>query len=116
VKLAPVAKVTAANLGARGLNSSRDIELVAEAGDVDGMTLGGAIARVDFYVDGKLIGSDVHIAADDKRPQFPMSFGRDDFKFVWKGAATGRYSITAIATDTFGLSSPASEPLIVTVK
>jgi hypothetical protein len=46
----------------------------------------------------------------------PIPFGRNDFKFVWKGAAAGTYSITAIATDTFGISSNPSAPVDVTVK
>jgi hypothetical protein len=60
--------------------------------------------RVDFYADGKLIGS----AEADRF----MSVVR----FVWEGAQPGMYSITAIATDSENAASAPSEPLQITVR
>jgi hypothetical protein len=60
--------------------------------------------RVDFYADGKLIGS---VEAD----RF-----RDEARFVWENAPPGQHSITAIATDSEGAASNPAGPLLITVQ
>ena len=51
----------------------------------------GAVAKVDFYNDATLIGSD----------------STSPYNFIWNSVAAGIYSIKAIATDNLGLASAA---------
>ena len=58
---------------------------------IDGSSLGN-IRQVDFYQAGTLLGSATS----------------EPFSYAWKNAAVGTYSVTAVATDKFGHSSPSA--------
>lgn len=60
--------------------------------------------KVDFYADGKLIGS----AEADRF--------MNEARFLWEGARPGTHSITAIATDSEGAASSPSEPMQIRVQ
>ena len=57
------------------------INISATAADSD-----GTIAKVDFYQNGTLIGTDT----------------TSPYSFSWTGVASGRYNLTAVATDNAG--------------
>jgi hypothetical protein len=71
--------------------------------DVPSVQASGKV-KVDFYADGKLIGS---VEADGF---IGVAF------FLWKDAPPGTHTITAIATDSEGAASVPSGPLRVTVQ
>ncbi|HEY3104654.1 MAG TPA: Ig-like domain-containing protein, partial [Pyrinomonadaceae bacterium] len=67
--------------------SSTNISVSATA-----QSAGGAIARVDFYANGLLIGS----ASD---------VGTDKFTATWRQVPDAVYSLTAVASDSLGVST-----------
>jgi hypothetical protein len=69
------------------------IAIAATAADPD-----GSVARVDFYANGQLRGSD----------------SSSPFSFTWSSVAAGTYSLTAVATDNTGATT-SSQPVSVTV-
>jgi len=60
-----------------------------------------SITRVDFYANGKLIGSANNV-------------GTDKFTFTWRDLSDGFYSMSAVATDNLGLSTT-SAPITIGV-
>lgn len=70
------------------------VTLTATAADSD-----GSVAKVDFYADGSLLGT------DDTAP----------YAFDWTSAPAGTYAITAVATDDLGAVAT-SAPVSVTIK
>jgi hypothetical protein len=60
--------------------------------------------KVDFYADGKLIGS------------ASLAGLTDTAVFNWRGVTAGSYNVTAIATDGDGLASAPSTPLRITIR
>ena len=70
-----------------------NISISATAGDVDGL-----ITRVDFLAGTQLVGSDT----------------ASPFSATWSNVPTGMYSLTAVATDNEGATTP-SAPITVTV-
>jgi hypothetical protein len=75
--------------------SPASIALEASASDSD-----GTIAKVDFYANGTLVGTDTS--------------GPSPYTFSWGGVAAGTYALTAVATDNVG-ASRTSSPVTVTV-
>ena len=71
------------------------VALAATATDSD-----GTIAKVDFYANGLLVGTD--------------TTGPGPYTAVWPDAATGSYSLTAVATDDGG-ASRTSSPVTIAV-
>ncbi len=65
------------------------VALAATATDSD-----GTIAKVDFYANGVLVGTD--------------TTGPGPYTAVWPDVATGSYSLTAVATDNAGASRTSS--------
>lgn len=60
--------------------------------------------KVDFYADGKMIGS------------APIDGFMRLSSFQWLNAPAGIYTITAVATDRDGIASEPSEPLHITIR
>jgi hypothetical protein len=82
------------------------VELLAEARA--GNNLGDPAAaggRIDFFADGRLVGS---TSAGDLR-----GWRRT---FFWENVPPGVYKVTAVAVDGDGVLSPPSDPLIITVR
>jgi hypothetical protein len=103
INAAPLVKLRPVTPGAPG--APADLTLVAEVLFVsDSSTPGGRGGKVDFYADGKLIGS----------------ASLDGFThtgtFNWRNVTAGSYHVTAVATDSNGLASAPSAPLRITVR
>lgn len=107
VKDAPLVKLRALPPDAQALDAPADVPLAAEVFSGcdtfsdDGRSRGG---KVDFYADGKLVGS----AAVDRFAGVAA--------FGWRGVPAGTHGVTAVATDGEGHASKPSPPLRVTVR
>ncbi|MBN2505357.1 MAG: lamin tail domain-containing protein [Verrucomicrobia bacterium] len=75
------------------LTAPATVPFVAAATDTD-----GAVAKVEFFVDGAKVGED----------------GADPFLFTWAAVPVGSYVLTAVATDNKGATSLAA-PVAITV-
>src|SRR5258708_7301130 len=95
------------DLGAKPFEAARGIPLRADAIDLD-----GTVSKVDFFADGKLIGTGIR-EGGKFRSSYPPDMGK--YGFVWVNLQPGSYLITATATDDDGASST-SVPVRVTVK
>jgi hypothetical protein len=80
------------------------IPLVATLYDDPLDVMASGKTKVEFYADGKLIGS---------AEAAPFM---NEARFLWEGAPPGTHSITAVATDSEGAASAPSEPLQITVQ
>lgn len=78
--------------------SSTSLNIVAEATQID-----GSIKRVDFYADGRLIGSDSEIVHTER------------FEATWTNVTTGLHELKAVAVDDLGVSAT-SKPITVKVE
>jgi hypothetical protein len=76
------------------VNASTQVDIVASASDAD-----GTITNVDLYVDG------VKVASDTTSP----------YTFTWQSAATGIYTVKAIAYDDDGASATSPQRTITVV-
>jgi subtilisin family serine protease len=74
--------------------SPATITMTASASDSD-----GSVAKVDFFANGALIGTDASAP----------------YSFDWLGVTAGAYTLTAVATDNVGATSPVSNSATVTV-
>lgn len=101
VKAAPLLKLRD---DAAALRAPADVTLVAEMLSDYDMRARDRGGKVDFYADGKLVGS----AALDSFSGVAT--------FNWRGVPAGTYSLTAVATDGQGHASAPSSPLRVTVR
>ncbi len=81
---APTVSLTAPTSGA-SYAAGATIALSASASDSDSTP----VSRVDFYANGTLLGSAT----------------ASPYSFSWAGVAAGSYSVTAVATDSGGLST-----------
>ncbi len=91
--IAPSATVMSPAAGA--VLAGPSVPLQAAASDSDGL-----IAKVDFYADGVLVGTD--------------TTGPSPFTFSWPNVATGAHTLAAVATDNLGATTM-SAPVTVTV-
>jgi hypothetical protein len=83
-----------APLGGSSFTAPASIALAANASDSD-----GTVARVDFFANGTLVGSDT----------------TSPFALTWSGVAAGNYRLTAVARDNGGLTATSSPVDIVVV-
>jgi len=82
----PTVTLTAPTTGAI-YTAPATINVAAAASDVD-----GSVARVDFYANETLVGSDT----------------TSPYQVTWSSVAAGSYSLTAVATDNWGLTTTSS--------
>jgi hypothetical protein len=83
-----------------------DIGLIAKASDLD-----CSISNVEFFAGTNDLGSGVFVILD---PILGSSIYGPVYLLDWNGVAAGDYSLTAVATDTAGLSTT-SAPVDITV-
>jgi hypothetical protein len=105
VNVAPVVKLRPVATAGPAMTAPADVSLVAEVSSGEDPILGDTRSgKVDFYADGKIIGS------------APLDGFVGLAYFKWRGVPAGGYNITAIATDGNGLVSVPSAPLRLTVR
>lgn len=89
----PVVTLTSPTSGS-SFTAPASMTISASASDAD-----GTVAKVDFYANGALLGSDA----------------TSPFSFAWSGVSAGNYSLTAIATDNLGAASTVSGAIPIVV-
>jgi hypothetical protein len=85
------------------------VELIAKASESMVFDQDGGVTKVDFYANGKLIGTDVH--AKNESGRYPSR----DFRLHWKGMSPGGYILTVTATDNDGATGT-SKPVSIIVR
>lgn len=85
------------------------VDLIAKASDSMALDQDAAVTKVDFYADGKLIGTDVNEKDESGRYRYR------DFRLNWKGMTPGSYTLTVKATDNDGATGT-SKPVRVVVR
>jgi hypothetical protein len=105
VNVAPLVKLRPVKSDALARGAPVDLTLVASViSEWNSNTPGNRGGKVDFYADGKLIGS------------APLDGFTNIGNFNWRGVPAGSYNVTAIATDGSGLASAPSAPTRITVR
>ena len=79
------------------VSASTNMSIAVRAKQAD-----GSIRRVDFYADGKLIGSASDILTET-------------FRFTWRNVPAGKHTLKAVAFDDLGLSET-SESITLSVE
>jgi hypothetical protein len=105
VNLAPLVRLRPEMNTTTTYTMPADVTFRAEVFDgLDARTHRPEGGKVDFYADGKLIGS------------APIDGFMRLSSFQWLNAPAGSYTITAVATDRDGIASEPSEPLHITIR